>query len=58
MPKYLWREARDATRTTVALAYVRVSKAEMKKDGLSVPARHNAIKTYVGSGAGSSVTAA
>ena len=47
MPKYLWRGARDATRTTVALGYVRVSKAEMKKDGLSVPAQHTAIKMYV-----------
>jgi len=47
MPKYLWQATRDATRTTIALGYVRVSKAEMKKDGLSVPAQHAAIKTYV-----------
>ena len=47
MPKYLWQATRDATRTTIALGYVRVSKAEMKKDGLSVPAQHAAIKVYV-----------
>ena len=47
MPKYLFQSTRDTTRTTVALGYVRVSKAEMKKDGLSVPAQHTAIKAYV-----------
>ncbi|MGE3271089.1 MAG: recombinase family protein [Chloroflexota bacterium] len=46
MPQYLW-QTEAAPLLSVVLGYARVSKAEQKQEGRSIPAQHAMIREYI-----------